>query len=96
MYSIVLMMALSNGAATPSYQHVAASKDSHSHQLYRGRRCHGCSGGCTGGPSCTTGGSSLAKGGRVVASRTGAGARWPRAVQRTVRTQVALLFLTRK
>jgi len=59
MYSIVLMMALSNSAATPSYQDVLASPEStrQSHQVYRGRRgCCGCSGGYSGCSGCSGGG----------------------------------------
>jgi uncharacterized protein (TIGR03000 family) len=53
MYSLVLMMALSNGAATPAlHEGVDQPRVSHygqnDHRQYR-RRCHGC---CGGGGSC--------------------------------------------
>src|SRR4051794_21109501 len=56
MYSIVLMMPLSNGAAAPSLDATApdtgVTYGNHSHQLYRHKRgggCCGCSGGGHGG-----------------------------------------------
>jgi uncharacterized protein (TIGR03000 family) len=56
MYSIVLAMALSNGAATPAWEpgndYLSGSRyGDYGHQQYRGRRggCCGCSGGCYGG-----------------------------------------------
>jgi uncharacterized protein (TIGR03000 family) len=61
MYSIVLAMALSNGAATPAYHPGDGSLSGYrygeyGHQQYRHRRggCCGCSGGCYGG--CRGGG----------------------------------------
>jgi len=52
MYSIVLMMALSNSAVTPTYTGAATADESrygnHGHQVYRHRK-HGCCGGCSGG-----------------------------------------------
>lgn len=59
MYSMVLMVALSNGAAVPAWQETDAlpalrTYGDHGHREYRGRR-HGCHGG---GHSCGGGGSS--------------------------------------
>jgi uncharacterized protein (TIGR03000 family) len=63
MYSLVLMMAMSQGAAVPSFDGAVGAPEKtayadHGHRLYRGRRgCHGCSGGCSGGGwGCSGGG----------------------------------------
>jgi len=69
MYSLVLMMALSNSAATPSYQDVLDSPNSaragaQSHQLYKGRRgCCGCHGGGSSCGGCYGGGYGCSGGG---------------------------------
>jgi uncharacterized protein (TIGR03000 family) len=56
MYSLVLMVAMSQGAATPAWEtdHAAPANTNflhaEAHQHYRGRGgCHGCYGGCYGG-----------------------------------------------
>src|SRR5579884_2698081 len=63
MYSLVLMMAMSHGAAAPGWQSgevdLRGTNFIHAtaHEHYRGRRCHGCCGGgyggcCGGGGGC--------------------------------------------
>src|SRR5919204_589330 len=79
MYSLVLMMALSNGTAAPGLNDLKSPPEAipfanHAHQLNRGRRfgchgcfggCHGCFGGCHG---CFGGGMAYAPGGMGYAS----------------------------
>jgi uncharacterized protein (TIGR03000 family) len=64
MYSLVLMMALGNGAAAPSFDNEGIRPEAtplanHEHRQDRGRRCHGggrrCHG-CDGGGGCWGGG----------------------------------------